>query len=77
MNQYNFCMATHPDKPVMSRNSRGRVIHLTKTETKTICNMLISEVFDLSNGGHKMVVENRIERGRVCKVCFNGKQKIT
>lgn len=44
--QHFVVMATHPDQPNYSRNSRGRKLHLSATIRKgyrTLCNMVVSE----------------------------------
>lgn len=55
MSNYNYCLATHPDKPNTSANSRGRKYHITLDKTLSLCNLPVTsliaskdEVFDSS-----------------------------
>lgn len=58
------CTATHPQMPNNSGHSRGRKIHLQKTETMTICNMLIDGFIPSSSQNWSVVTNGK------CKVCF-------
>lgn len=62
-----FCWATHPDKPNHNGHARGRgrKLHLTNGEKLTKCNMLIDKIEDKPH-----IIEARISRGKLCKVCF-------
>jgi hypothetical protein len=40
----NYCLATHPDKPDYSLNSRGRKYHLTIDKKSTLCNMIVTQL---------------------------------
>lgn len=58
-------MATHPQNPNHSHNSRGRVQHLSvseKQETLTLCNMMVS--FPVIDWGHSSF-------NRPCQVCVS------
>jgi hypothetical protein len=61
------CTATHPDKPNFSGHSRGRKIHLAKTDKLTVCNMLIDQYCPSSNQNYSMVMNGK------CGNCFNEK----
>ena len=60
------CTATHPDKPNWSGHSRGRKIHLAKTDKLTVCNMLVDEGIPDSDKNWSMVHNGE------CKNCFKG-----
>lgn len=51
MSDPKFVFATHPKTPSKKSSTRGRVLHIKKTDTHTICNMLITETpFSISLG---------------------------
>ena len=60
------CTATHPDTPNFSGHSRGRKIHLAKTDKLTVCNMRVDEGI-IEEDKNWSVVHNG-----ECKTCFKG-----
>lgn len=58
------CTATHPKTPNFSGNSRGRKIHLAKTDTLTVCNMRVDEGMIEEDKNWSMVYNGE------CKSCF-------
>lgn len=58
------CTATHPDNPNWSGHSRGRKIHLAKTDKLTVCNMLVDEGIPEADKNWSMVSNGE------CKTCF-------
>lgn len=44
MSNYNYCIATHPDKPNDSANSRGRKYHLTTDKQITLCKFKVTQL---------------------------------
>ena len=57
--------ATHPDKPNFSGHARGRKLHLSKSDTKTYCNMLVDQEVSGVELSHMM-------NNGACKICFQG-----
>lgn len=61
------CTATHPKTPNWSGHSRGRKIHLAKTDKLTVCNMLIDEYVPASDTNFTPVSNGQ------CGNCFKTK----
>lgn len=81
----NYCIATHPDKPNSSLNSRGRRYHLTLDNKQTLCKNIVTgligahdDVFNRDgthNGGKLRWSPTQHDQG-LCGNCKNiAKQK--
>lgn len=58
------CTATHPGMPNFSGHSRGRKIHLAKSDKLTICNMRVDGYIPNDNRNCSTVGNG------CCKICF-------
>lgn len=65
LNGHTVCTATHPDMPNKSGLSRGRKIHLMKSEKLTFCNMLVDELAPVNYKHYSMTING------TCKNCLN------
>ena len=59
------CDATHPKQPNFRGTSRGRKLHLVKEGDKTICNMLVTYVYESGSATLNSW------RARFCLTCFD------
>ena len=66
---HTVCTATHPDMPNYSGNSRGRKLHLMKTEKITFCNMLVDGISPTNYKTYSMY------HNGFCKVCLSKSKK--
>lgn len=64
MKGHTVCTATHPKMPNHSGKSRGRKIHLMKTEELTFCNMKVDELAPTDYDNYSMT------HNGTCKVCI-------
>lgn len=55
-----ICMATHPMQPNHSGHARGRSMHLSADNQKTVCNMKFDTALN------KVSIPTR----KPCKICF-------
>ena len=65
MKGHTVCTATHPDMPNHSGHSRGRKLHLMKTNEKTFCNMKVDELAPTDYRFYSMTLNG------TCKNCLN------
>ena len=71
MSGHTVCTATHPDMPNHSGHSRGRKLHLMKTEEKTFCNMKVDQLAPSDYRFYSMT------QNGTCKNCLNSAMKQT
>lgn len=85
MTKYNYCLATHPDRPNDTANSRGRKYHITLNEKTSLCSNIVThligakaDVYDehgMHNGGELHWSPTQYHQG-MCGNCRNiAKQK--
>ena len=63
-----YVFATHPDKPNFRSNTRGRIMHIKRDDTKTLCNMILTKTPLSISLGYGFTADEK-ERG-VCKNCM-------
>ena len=64
MKGHSICTATHPNQPNYSGHSRGRKIHLVKSNEMTFCNMLVDQLAPKSYNDYTMT------KNGICKNCL-------
>lgn len=65
MKGHTVCTATHPNMPNHSGHSRGRKLHLMKTDGLTFCNMKVDQLAPRDYRHYSMTING------ACKNCLN------